>query len=308
MHMGKQTPTCDAPPKIIDWLKAVATSPQHAFTFDDVLFLKLKAATCRSSDYAGLKDILFVVMCSKDKQERIGWMLEGWLHWVDKQDVVLLAGERLPGYNITMVPPLAVDGYVNQKFPNPNNYEKANLRQLKALYWLGSHRTLSTHKWVFFVDDDTFVNVPKLVSFVGAIPPSLPLLIGHIWTSPGWSWPSGGAGMLMSMRAVQQVSSVLFSPRCESDSHLNDVTLGKCTVPANVTKVHSSLFLPEASMLHNAPSGTLPRLDAAMVVTTHRFVVREQMRTATCLVADRSSWPHESCVNATLKCGAVCLP
>jgi hypothetical protein len=226
---------------------------------------------------------------------------------------MLLSGKPMPGYNITVLPELLdVDNYLSAKKFATNDApdrKDANLRQLKAMWWVGRWPSSQMQPWVFFLDDDTFVNLPLLLRLIRQIPSSLPLLVGHIWHGPGTSWPSGGAGMLMTRAALQQLASVLFSTSCDSDSYLNDVTVGKCAVAANVTKVHSNLFLPEAKALHDAINQpwTEAKLDAGMLVTTHRLTQPVQMASATCIVADRFEWSHPKCKD-TIVCGSVCSP
>jgi hypothetical protein len=159
---------------------------------------------------------------------------------------------------------------------------------------------LRSHDWIFYVDDDTFVNLPLLLSFLHGIPTHLPLLISHIFHPPlspaiypqNISFPSGGGGMLFSKPALQQLGSLLFAPPCEVVEASNDLSIARCTKHANITKVDSISFLPEVAKLCERHSG---RVDMGMVVTAHWVKLRAQIMEFTCLVSARYGWPHPQC-------------
>lgn len=302
------------------WLKQVARQSDMSWIPEDALRYKVQlpaciAATPESQEPVSLDSVLFVVMASKDKQARAQAMQDTWMHWVNKENVVILSEGQIPGLKTTQIPGLPVDSYIQQEVPKPDNYTAANLRHLRAVWWLGRSLAVQQYSWLFLVDDDTFVNVPLLLMFLRGIPTHLPLLFGKLWTQKdaetpnGWVFPSGGAGVLFTRPGFQQVASVLFSPKCElADPPLNDHTIGKCCRPAGVAKVHSARFVSNRVML-SAPTVGNPsnRHDAAMAVTVHRTTTKQHAVLFTCTVAARYRWTHPLCGGSKADCGAACV-
>jgi hypothetical protein len=95
--------------------------------------------------------------------------------------------------------------------------------------------------------------------------------------------------MLFTMPALQQLGLLFFLPRCEVIHAVNDLFIGYCTSPANVTKVHCTSFYSGVTHL---PRG----VDIGMVVTTHRVKPRTLIMQFTCVVAARFGWPHPPCL------------
>jgi hypothetical protein len=293
------------------WLEKVASYATDAYLFEEVLIHKLQEASCAPSPVTTLDRVLFVVMCSSDKKERVSWLTQTWLAWVPPRNVVLLSDTVIPGYNVTLLPSLPGDAYVKTKFPNPNNYDAANLRHLLSVQWLGkvNEEALDDIDWVFMVDDDTFVNLPMLLSLVRQIPPSLPLVVGHMWDSPPWdnqlkgvAWPSGGAGMLFTKAGFHRLALNLFEPVCDMRRCLNDVTIGLCATASKVTKIHSDKFQTERIETSSRP---LVR-DAGVAVTVHRVIEWQHAIDYTCLVSKRFNWSHPLCDNVSVPCDPVC--
>ena len=244
--------------------------------------------------------MLFVVMCSQDLPQRVADMVAGWVHWVPPENVILLCGAEIPGLNVTFIPRLSIDDQVNVKFKKQSGKTAANLRHLRSIWWLANeqHEVLQNYDWVMYVDDDTFVNVPVLLSFLDGIPSHLPLLASHIHfnrtSPPNLAYPSGGSGMLFSRPGLERLGSVLFSPLCEVRQAVNDITVGRCSKPANIVRVHSTRFLSQVVHL-NQSGGNPPRLDIGMVVSAHYVKEKQHVLEFTCLVAARFGWPHPLC-------------
>lgn len=274
-----------------------ASQMHHSF-HEETLRGRLQQPACTVGKEAvpSLDRVLFVVMCSKDMPERIADMVQGWMHWVPLKNVILLCGAEIPGLNVTLLPRLAIDDGVDAKFKKQSGKTAANLRDLRSIRWLAHEdsRVLHSFHWIFYADDDTFVNVPLLLSFLHGIPAHLPLLVSHIHsnrTTPNLAFPSGGSGMLFTRPALQQLGSVMFSPLCEVREAVNDITIGRCSRAANITRVHSTKFLTGIAVLQKSAG----RLDAGMVVTAHYVKTRVQGMVLTCLVAARFGWMHPQC-------------
>ena len=135
------------------WLEEIASHANDSYLLEHVLLNKLQEAACSPPAATPLERVLFVVMCSHDKQERVAWLHQSWLTWIPPHNVVLLSDQQLPGYNITLLPSLPRGAYLQAKFPNPSNYEAANLRHLKSVQWLGRvrWRTLVGSSWSMMI-------------------------------------------------------------------------------------------------------------------------------------------------------------
>lgn len=301
-----QLPMCDS---FNAFLERVASISTRTYLLEDVFMNLLSRSSCASTaNVAVPQDILFIIMCSVDKQDRLHSLHSSWIRWVP--NVILLAESVIPGFNITVLPELGVDDYVTEKFPHPTNYQLANLRHLKSLKWVLQFLSTASIKWVMMTDDDTFVNIPLLLGFIGRFPHVLPLLIGHMWDSPaGWlppttqgsAWPSGGGGMLMSREGFQRLATLLLSPKCKLTTFLNDLNIGLCAPVARVVKVHSLKFKAEPSTPHYSPHVE----DVGMALTQHR-VSNQQMVMYACLVARRYSWQHSVCNHTAFPCNPIC--
>jgi hypothetical protein len=112
--------------------------------------------------------------------------------------------------------------------------------------------------WYFLADDDTYVNVDLLQWFLGSFDPDQPLLFSYlfhdrpIWgglnstmteTLAGFTWPSGGAGIVVSRAAMGLLAKHLYTDRCPFYS-MNDVTIGYCAWSVGIFMAHSPLFVP----------------------------------------------------------------
>jgi hypothetical protein len=96
----------------------VARQSDASFIHEAVLRAKLQqpALTAGKEAVPSIDKVLFVVMCSKDMSQRIADMVHGWMHWVLKDNVILLCGAEIPGLNVTLLPRLAVDDAVAARF------------------------------------------------------------------------------------------------------------------------------------------------------------------------------------------------
>lgn len=170
-----------------EFLRHVASHAPDSYLLEDVLRQQLMGMdTCGPPTTVTLNKILFVVMCSLNKTERVDALNQTWLAWLPPQNVILLSDARIPGFPMTILPSLPADEHIKSKYPHPTNYQAANLRHLRSVQWLGkvNSTALQNIDWVFFVDDDTFVNLPMLLMFLQNVPPSLPVLFGQYWDTP----------------------------------------------------------------------------------------------------------------------------
>lgn len=302
-HQEKKVEDCAA---AVKWLEKVSQISNHTFVLEEVLLNRLSQYSCKEHSHINISEVLFVIMCSHDLQGRAKAISESWLQWVPRS--LLIADQQIAGVNVTIIP----TGQHHRKLHvNHTNYVAANILQLKSMKWLVARPSeMMGVKWIFLVDDDTFINVPFLVSFLRRLPHSLPVLLGFMFNDPEWepikniSWPSGGAGMLMSRVAFERLAALLFTPECQVIRNYNDMTLGLCSSKARVAKVHSGKFYPEPSWMQPFRY-TRDVFDAGMVLTLHRVNPASQM-THTCLVSKRFEWQHPACNSTQVTCNPVC--
>ena len=102
-------------------------------------------------------------------------------------------------------------------------------------------------EWVLFADDDTFVNVPALLSLLreNAHSRHLPIIIGNVFDRVtrtfDLSYCVGGAGFVMTSHAARAIARALYTDACPF-VEFNDDSVGDCAMRLNITNVHSALF------------------------------------------------------------------
>ena len=102
-------------------------------------------------------------------------------------------------------------------------------------------------QWVVLVDDDTFVNIPALLSFLreNTAASSLPLFFGNVFDrvtgAKDLAYSAAGSGIIMSVQAARMIARVIWTPVC-LDVYLNDDSIGVCAVKLNITNVHTALL------------------------------------------------------------------
>ena len=115
-------------------------------------------------------------------------------------------------------------------------------------------------EWFFFCDDDTFVNTKLLEDFVkGCDPDTIYGDIISCWpTDTTLHYPSGGAGLLMS-RKVLNILSTTISHR---GSGYGDVALGLAIRDSQIKMQHDDRF-------HSQPPASYHILDTKQHFTFH---------------------------------------
>lgn len=130
-------------------------------------------------------DVVFVVMASEARKERIVTQRASWMRWAEH--ILIFADVDDPELGIITLSALA----------NRAGFGEAQWRQLHGMRWLYQfRRDLMSKSWFVLVDDDTWVNVPSLLEYVTAFPPRLPLSFSHIYLRHNTAVYNGGAGML----------------------------------------------------------------------------------------------------------------
>uniref|UniRef100_A0A8C6TWP8 Beta 3-glucosyltransferase b n=1 Tax=Neogobius melanostomus TaxID=47308 RepID=A0A8C6TWP8_9GOBI len=98
--------------------------------------------------------------------------------------------------------------------------------------------------WLLIVDDDTLISLPRLRRLLSCYDPkdavSLGERYGYGLVQSGYSYPTGGAGMVLSHVAVSEIISS--GCRCYSLDAPDDMELGMCLKNLNIPVIHSPLF------------------------------------------------------------------
>ncbi|XP_018548098.1 beta-1,3-glucosyltransferase isoform X2 [Lates calcarifer] len=98
--------------------------------------------------------------------------------------------------------------------------------------------------WLLIVDDDTLISLPRLRQLLRCYDPkeavSLGERYGYSLVQKGYSYTTGGGGMVLSRPAVSRLISSGCS--CYSDDAPDDMVLGRCFTSLRVPITHSPLF------------------------------------------------------------------
>lgn len=181
-------------------------------------------------------DVVFIVMASQAKRDRIITQRASWMRWAEY--VFVFADVNDPELGLITLPELA----------NKTGFREAQVRQLFGMQWVYQFRNdLMNKKWFFLVDDDTWVNVPSLLDYTASFPSNLPLSFSHIYLRHNRAVYNGGAGMLFSNEAFTRIAAALFTQKCSLDDvppapMNNDNILSACAHSTGVLKVTSSKF------------------------------------------------------------------
>nr|XP_020644255.1 beta-1,3-glucosyltransferase isoform X1 [Pogona vitticeps] len=116
--------------------------------------------------------------------------------------------------------------------------------------------------WLVIVDDDTLISISRLQKLLSCYDPSEPVILGERYGyglgSGGYSYITGGGGMVFSREAVQR----LFASkcRCYSNDAPDDMVIGMCFSGLGIPVTHSPLFhqarpmdYPKEYLSHQVP-------------------------------------------------------
>ena len=220
-----------------------------------------------------VEDVVFVVMASQAKRERVVTQRSSWMRWAEH--IFVFADVDDVELGLMTTPEIA----------NKTGFGEAQVRQLYGMRWLyHERRDLMDKKWFFLVDDDTWVNVPSLLEFVSPFPPSLPLSFSHIYLRHNRAVYNGGAGMLFSNEAFSRIAAALFTSKCSLDDIPpaplnNDNILSACAYFSGVLKVTSSKFSSYGGTEFIDPLDDSGWLDQ---ITMHKVTDRQLAETMWC--------------------------
>ncbi|XP_077396939.1 beta 3-glucosyltransferase a isoform X1 [Festucalex cinctus] len=99
-------------------------------------------------------------------------------------------------------------------------------------------------EWLLIVDDDTLISLPRLRSLLSCYRPSEAVYLGERYgyglSQGGYSYITGGGGMVFSREAVEQL--LQSGCKCYSDDAPDDMVLGMCLNALGIPATHSPLF------------------------------------------------------------------
>ncbi|KAL3042775.1 hypothetical protein OYC64_020657 [Pagothenia borchgrevinki] len=98
--------------------------------------------------------------------------------------------------------------------------------------------------WLLIVDDDTLISLPRLRQLLRCYDPKEVVILGERYgyslLQSGYSYITGGGGMVLSRSAVSRLVSS--GCGCYSDDAPDDMVLGRCFTSLGVPITHSPLF------------------------------------------------------------------
>uniref|UniRef100_A0A3Q3BK49 Beta 3-glucosyltransferase a n=1 Tax=Haplochromis burtoni TaxID=8153 RepID=A0A3Q3BK49_HAPBU len=99
-------------------------------------------------------------------------------------------------------------------------------------------------KWLLIVDDDTLISIPRLQVLLSCYDSSEPVSLGERYgyglSQGGYSYITGGGGMVFSREAV--VRLLKSGCKCYSNDAPDDMVLGMCLNALGLPVTHSPLF------------------------------------------------------------------
>ncbi|XP_059207421.1 beta-1,3-glucosyltransferase [Centropristis striata] len=105
-------------------------------------------------------------------------------------------------------------------------------------------RAAPTADWILIVDDDTLISLSRLRRLLRCYDPEEAVVLGERYgyslLHRGYSYTTGGAGMVLSHVAVSRL--LASSCRCYTDDAPDDMVLGRCFTSLGVPITHSPLF------------------------------------------------------------------
>lgn len=236
-------------------------------------------------------DVLFIVMGSIKYIHKAKLLTETWLQW-SKGNFFIFADGTHTSIPLTTLP----------QFQNRATRDDAQHRQLLGSQWLIKNKSklIERVKWFVFADDDTWVNVPAILSYLHFFDYRLLLSIGYIWDDvwePKWSFLSGGAGIVLSRAAFMITIPAIYTKECPFE-RANDVTLMHCQKQKGVTKIHSDrFFYDKVYLISGRPYPML--VSYVGQVTFHYMNDVAMIRAMTCDVAVHWKRPIRGCDNIT---------
>lgn len=193
-----------------------------------------------------MKKVLYAIKTTKKYQERIDAILSTWAS--DANDYIFYSDHEDKEKNviISSTDSSYLSGTLSKTLWFFNN--------LKNIFVTDQNNILDEYDWIFFVDDDTFVNVKKTQEFIETI--EVNSAYGHMFTpkkdsgNPIWGmykniindddgYHSGGAGYLISTQSLKDINFIDYG------IIFDDATVGVNLLRNGVNLIHDERFNPD---------------------------------------------------------------
>ena len=138
------------------------------------------------------------------------------------------------------------DENIPTEFIGVNNTETGHCQKLQNIISRFQDEEWSGKKWLVIIDDDTIMNFKRLQIMLSCYDPEVPLLIGERYgyginyKNWGYSFPTGGGGMIMSKMAVKKLRD--HRCPCHSVNAPDDMWLGGCFCRMGIPMIHTNSF------------------------------------------------------------------
>jgi len=138
------------------------------------------------------------------------------------------------------------DNSIPSEFIGVNNTDAGHCAKLRKIIEKFNDEEWKEKKWLVVIDDDTVMNFKRLQKLLACYGTSNPVLLGErygfgvYYHNHGYSYPTGGSGMIMDRQAVQRLTDN-GGCECGSVDAPDDMWLGKCfETMLNIPMVHSN--------------------------------------------------------------------
>lgn len=226
-------------------IQQLARTSRHAFTPSSEVVRLIQLHQLKQLNPVDANDVVFIVMASAAEKQRVAYQRASWMRWA--KNIYIFADEADARLGIRTLPAIH----------NKTGFAEAQFRQLHGMKWILLERPdIAAKRWFFLVDDDTWVNVPVLLSYLSQFPPILPLSFSHMYIMyDKQAVYNGGAGMLFTRTAFEILGSSVLTDACSLTAVdpgfvNNDNILAACAFSTGVLKVSSSKFSTYEGVLH----------------------------------------------------------
>ena len=139
------------------------------------------------------------------------------------------------------------DDSIPTEYAGVKNTDSGHCQKLRNIIGKFADKQWQVMKWLVIIDDDTIMSFKRLQRLLACYNPDEPVLLGeryayginyHNW---GYSYPTGGGGMIMSRKAVEQLLANERCP-CQANDSPDDMWLGMCFRGMGIPMVHTNSF------------------------------------------------------------------
>uniref|UniRef100_A0AAX7UIV2 Fringe-like glycosyltransferase domain-containing protein n=1 Tax=Astatotilapia calliptera TaxID=8154 RepID=A0AAX7UIV2_ASTCA len=194
-----------------------------AFVFDSCLLFLSKGEPVNKEDI-----FVAVKTCKKFHSERVPVIKKTW-----EKDALFL--EYYSDHADPSIPT------INLGVPNT---ERGHCGKTFAILQRFLSSAVPDTKWLLIVDDDTLISIPRLQVLLSCYDSSEPVSLGERYgyglSQGGYSYITGGGGMVFSREAV--VRLLKSGCKCYSNDAPDDMVLGMCLNALGLPVTHSPLF------------------------------------------------------------------